>query len=198
MSSELLIPLLAFTIAASFTPGPNLILITASGANFGFRRTIPHMLGIVVGFPVMTIAVGLGLGEVFKASSLAHQLLKYVGSAYLLYLAYRVAVAGRTEDSAGIAKPFTFLQAAAFQWVNPKAWLMVIGAISTFTTVGGDPLMEVLVITIIFGLMTLPSVGLWALFGVAIRRLLRSNAALHVFNLTMALLLAASVVLFFV
>jgi len=174
MSSELLIPLLAFTIAASFTPGPNLILITASGANFGFRRTIPHMLGIVVGFPVMTIAVGLGLGEVFKASSLIHQLLKYVGGAYLLYLAYRIAIAGRTADSAGIAKPFTFLQAAAFQWVNPKAWLMVIGAISTFTTVGGDPLKEILLITVIFGLMTVPSVGLWALFGVAIRRLLQS------------------------
>lgn len=198
MYIEFLLPLLAFTIATSFTPGPNLILITASGANFGFRRTIPHMLGIIIGFPAMTIAVGLGLGEVFKASAVLHQLLKYAGSAYLLYLAYRIAVAGRARDSDGIARPFTFLQAAAFQWVNPKAWLMAIGAISAFTTVGGDPMIEILLITVVFGLVTVPSVGLWTLFGVAVGRLLRSNAALRAFNLTMGLLLATSVALFFV
>jgi threonine/homoserine/homoserine lactone efflux protein len=195
--AEFLLPLLTFTVTLSFTPGPNIIMITASGANFGFRRTVPHMLGIVVGFPVMTIAIGMGLGEIFKTSPRLHLVLQYVGAAYLLFLAYRIAVAGRAEGRAA-ARPMTFLQAAAFQWVNPKAWLMVTGAISAFTTVGGDPMVEILVITLVFGLMTVPSVGLWTLFGVAIGRMLRSESALRTFNVAMGLLLAASVALIFI
>ena len=191
-------PLLAFSVATSFTPGPNLILITASGANFGFRRTIPHMLGIVVGFPLMMMAIGLGLDEAFRAFPLVHEILKYAGGAYLLYLSYRVAVADSPSDPGAIARPFTFLQAAAFQWVNPKAWLIVIGAMSAFTTVGGDHMREILIIAIVFGLVSVPAVGVWTMFGVAIGRLLQSPRARRIFNLFMALLLAGSVVLFFV
>ncbi|MGH6933478.1 MAG: LysE family translocator, partial [Dongiaceae bacterium] len=160
MFTDFLLPLLVFAIATSITPGPNLILIAASGVNFGFRRTIPHMLGIVVGFPIMMLAIGLGLGEVFKASPLLHEMLRYVGGAYLLFLAYKIAVAGHAKEFGPIPKPFTFLQAAAFQWVNPKAWLIAVGAVSTFTSVGGDPLNEVLLIAVIFGLVSVPCVGL--------------------------------------
>jgi len=187
-----MLPLLTFVLAMTITPGPNNIMITASGANFGFRRTIPHLLGIVIGFPVMTYAIGVGLGELFRTWPVVHMALKYVGTAYLLYLAYRIATAARGADAQGRARPLTFLEAAAFQWANPKGWMMAVGAISAYTTVGGDPFLESLIIAVTFGVIAVPAVGVWALFGVAVGRLLRSDRALRFFNLTMAALLVAS------
>jgi len=187
-----MLPLLTFVLAMTITPGPNNIMITASGANFGFRRTIPHLLGIVIGFPVMTYAIGVGLGELFRTWPVVHMALKYVGTAYLLYLAYRIATAARGADAQGRARPLTFLEAAAFQWANPKGWMMAVGAISAYTTVGGDPFLESLIIAVTFGVIAVPAVGVWALFGVAVGRLLRSDRALRLFNLTMAALLVAS------
>lgn len=186
--------LLAFAAATTFTPGPNVLLVTASGANFGFRRTVPHMLGIIVGFPVMTVAIGLGLGTMFQAQPMLHAALKYVATAYLLYLAYRIATASRDKDVAARARPMTFLEATAFQWVNPKAWMMAIGAIGAYTTVGGSALAETLMISLVFCAVSVPGVGIWTLFGVAIRRFLQSDTAMRVFNLTMAGLLVASLV----
>jgi threonine/homoserine/homoserine lactone efflux protein len=198
--TEFLGPLITFAVATSVTPGPNNIMLTASGANFGFRRTIPHMLGIAIGFTIMVATIGLGLSEIFERFPAIHQVLRYGGSAYLLYLAYRIATAApATPDSAQtVGRPLSFLQAALFQWVNPKGWMMAVGAISTYTTVGGDLMLESVVIALIFGAIGLPSVALWAALGAAIGRLLRAKWALRAFNIAMALLLVASLALMFV
>jgi threonine/homoserine/homoserine lactone efflux protein len=195
--SDLLLPLLTFVVAMTITPGPNNIMITASGANFGFRRTIPHLMGIVIGFPVMTLAIGVGLGELFKTWPIVHTVLKYAGTAYLLYLAYRIATAARGGEAQSRGRPLTFLEAAAFQWANPKGWMMAVGAISAYTTVGGNPFLESLIIAATFGVIAVPAVGVWAVFGVAVGRLLRSDRALRIFNLTMAALLVASLALLY-
>ena len=195
---DVLFSLLAFTAATTFTPGPNVLLVTASGANFGFRRTLPHMFGVVVGFPLMTVAIGLGLGEMFKATPYLHTILKYVATAYLLYLAYRIATARRHRDGVGRAQPMTFIGAVAFQWVNPKAWMMAIAAISAYTTVGGNAVVETLLIALMFGVVSVPGVGVWALFGTAIGRFLETDNAMRLFNLAMAGLLIASLVPMFV
>src|SRR5215475_8948591 len=162
---QLFLPLLTFVVAMTITPGPNNIMITASGANFGFRRTIPHLLGIVIGFPVMTLTIGVGLGELFRTWPIVHTVLKYVGTAYLLYLAYRIATAARGGEAQSRGRPLTFLEAAAFQWANPKGWMMAVGAISAYTTVGGDPFLESLIIAVTFGVIAVPAVGVWAVFG---------------------------------
>jgi len=197
--AEFLGPLVTFAIATSVTPGPNNIMLTTSGANFGFRRTVPHMLGVAIGFTIMVLAIGLGLSELFERFPVIHQVLRYGGAAYLLYLAYRIATAApATSDAAQPAgRPLTFLQAALIQWVNPKGWMMAVGAISTYTTVGGDLLLESSMIALIFGAIGLPSVALWAALGVAIGRLLQTRWALRAFNIAMALLLVASLAVMF-
>lgn len=190
--------LLAFALVTSLTPGPNLLLVTASGANFGLRRTVPHMLGIIVGFPLMTVAIGLGLGQVFQSLPNLHVALKIAATAYMLYLALRIATARGNKGVPGKARPMTFLEAIAFQWVNPKAWMMAIGAIGAYTTVGGNAVAETLLIALIFGAVSIPGVGAWALFGTAIGRFLHSGPAMRIFNWTMAALLVASLVPMFV
>ena len=171
-------------------------MLTASGVNFGFRRTVPHMLGITLGFPVMVAAIGLGLGGLFETYPRIHEILKYAGIAYLLWLSWKIATAARTEDIGAKAKPLNFLQAAGFQWVNPKAWMIAVGAIATYTTLQGDVIEEVLLIAIVFGFVTIPSVTIWTLFGTAIRRLLKSDRARTLFNWSMATLLMASLLPF--
>ncbi len=197
--TELLGPLVTFAVATSVTPGPNNVMITASGANFGFARSIPHMLGVGIGFMAMIVGVGLGLGQVFERVPMLHEVLRYGGAAYLLYLAWRIATAtpAATEGKA-TARPLSFVQAALFQWVNPKGWMMAVGALSTYTTVGGDFVFETITIALVFGAIGLPSVALWALLGVGIGRLLQAPGALRAFNVTMAILLVASLALMFV
>lgn len=194
----LLVPLVSFAIAASATPGPNVVMIAASGANFGFLRTVPHMLGICIGFPAMLIALGLGLDQIFKTWPQIHEVLKIVGTIYLVYLAWRIATASNADSDGEGGKPLTFLQAALFQWVNPKAWVVGISAIATFTTVGGDSVLETIGIAVIFLLVSAPTVGLWCLFGKAIRRFLSTPSALRAFNATMGVLVAGSVVLLYI
>jgi threonine/homoserine/homoserine lactone efflux protein len=198
--TEILGPLVTFAAATSLTPGPNNVMITASGANFGFARSIPHMLGVGIGFMVMIVAVGLGLGQVFERLPVLHEILRYGGAAYLLYLAWRIATAApaAAEARPSSARPLSFLHAALFQWVNPKGWMMAVGALSTYTTVGGDFVAETLTIALVFGAIGLPSVALWALLGVGIGRLLQAPWALRVFNVTMAVLLVASLAPMFV
>ena len=198
--TEVLGPLVTFAVATSVTPGPNNIMLTASGANFGFRRTLPHLLGVAIGFTIMVLAIGLGLSEVFERLPVIHQVLRYGGAAYLLYLAYRIATAAPTTPDAAqpVGRPLTFLQAALFQWVNPKGWMMAVGAISTYTTAGGDLILESVMIALIFGAIGLPSAAVWAALGVAIGRLLQARRALRAFNIAMALLLVASLALMFV
>lgn len=191
---NLIVPVTIFCFSAVSTPGPNNVMLTASGVNFGFRRTIPHMLGIAIGFAVMNLGVGLGLGGVFETYPQVHVVLKYASTAYLLYLAYRIATSGTVKKGQGRAKPFTFIQAAAFQWVNPKAWAIAVSAVATFTTVGGDLFGEVLLMSVIFLIVTFPSATSWTFFGAVIGRYLHDPMKLHLFNGFMAGLLVLSLV----
>lgn len=195
---ELLLPLLTFCFSTSITPGPNVIMVTASGATYGFRPTLPHLLGISLGFPIMVLAIGLGLGAVFQSLPGLHDGLKIAGSAYLLYLAWRIATAERPKAGKPRGRPLTFLQAAAFQWVNPKAWVIAVGAVSAFSTLALSPLANAALIAVAFGAMAFPCSAVWAGFGTAIGRLLTSDRALRAFNLTMGALTALSVLLIFV
>lgn len=195
--SSLLISLFAFVFAASFTPGPNNIMLTASGVNFGFRRTIPHMLGIIVGFPVMILLVGLGLGQIFIIFPQLHDILKWLGSAYLLFLAWKIATAAQPKQSKRKAKPFSFLQAALFQWVNPKGWIMSVAALANYTTTDNSYLTQTLLVAGIFFLTSLGATTSWTFFGALIGKLLQSHLALRIFNAMMAALIVASIVLLY-
>ena len=195
---EMIVPLTVFGLASAITPGPNNLMMTASGSAFGFRRSIPHMLGISIGFPVMIFSVGLGLGEIFIKYSQVHLALKYVGAAYLFYLAWRIAQSGQAEAADASGRPLTFLEAAAFQWVNPKAWMMAVGSIPAFTTVGGNYYAELGVITLMWGLFCIPACLIWCLFGVAIRRLIRTPETARIVNLVLAAMVALSIVPLFV
>ncbi len=191
-SYDLLTAFVLFAFVSSITPGPNNTLLLASGVNFGVRRSVPHALGVSVGFMVMVMAVGFGLGEVFKAWPVLYTVLRYVGATYLLYLAWKIATSGPMSESTGSErKPMSFLGAAAFQWVNPKAWVMAVGAITTYVPAEGY-LHNVVVIGLLFALVNLPSVGVWVMFGSALRNLLRTPRWLMLFNVLMALLLVMS------
>ena len=194
MSIDSFLTLLMFVVAATVTPGPNNLMVLVSGANWGLARTIPHIAGIALGFPLMITAVGLGLDSVFAAYPEIHVVLRYLAFAYLLYLAWRIARAGRPDTSARRSRPMNLFEAMAFQWVNPKAWALMLGATALFTTPGGDHVFQVIVIALAFGLVCLPNGVVWCLFGRAIARFLADDRHRRVFNIVMAVLLIASVV----
>ena len=159
---ETSLPLIAFVVAATVTPGPNNLMVLASGANWGLARTLPHVLGIVIGFPVMILAVGLGLSVVFEAAPWLHSVLKYVAFAYLCWLAWRIATAARPGENGGIRRPLNLWQAAAFQWVNPKAWTMILSGMAVFVDPAGNRLLQVIGIAALFALVVpaqLPRMG---------------------------------------
>ena len=189
---ELILPLLLFSISTAITPGPNNVMVTASGVNFGYKKTLPHIFGIVFGFPVMVVLIGLGLGSVFKSFPVIHHILKYIGATYLLYLAFKIATFSSLNNNGSGNKPFTFWQAVIFQWVNPKAWVMAVGAISAFTSVGRDVFLEVLLIAFVFCIVCFPCVSLWTFLGTNIKRLLTTDYYRKVFNISMAFLLVIS------
>lgn len=168
-------------------------MLMASGLNHGIRRSLPHFFGIYVGFPLMLACIGLGLGGVFLSYPVIHQVVKFAGSAYLLYLAWKIANAGRPQADENLRKPMTFLQAMAFQWVNPKAWIMTIGAISAFTRVD-DYVNSLAFIILSYFLVGCATGTLWLGLGSAIKQVIQSQRALRLFNITMALLLVASIV----
>jgi threonine/homoserine/homoserine lactone efflux protein len=189
MTPDLLLGLLAFAFVSSITPGPNNLMMMSSGANYGIRRSIPHALGISLGHAFMVVLVGLGLAQVFEAAPWTKTALAAISVAYLLWLAWRIANAPPPGRPAAEGRPLTFLQAAAFQWVNPKAWTMALTAVTLYTA--GGP-WAVLPVALVFALVNLPSISCWLLMGVQIRRLLTSPARLRAFNWTMAALLVAS------
>lgn len=191
---EILLSVLLFAAVSTGTPGPNNIMVMTSGMNFGVWRTLPHYLGICIGFPAMVVAVSLGLGRAFEAVPMLHQIIKVLGISYLIYLAWRIATTATEVEGKGTAKPLSFWQAAAFQWVNPKAWVMSIGALATFTTVNGDVLQQALWIGVAFGLVAVPCVGSWMVGGAGLRRLLKKPLYRRLFNWTMGALLALSVI----
>ncbi len=189
---ETSLPLVAFVIAASVTPGPNNLMLLASGANWGLARTLPHILGIVIGFPVMILAVGLGLSVVFEAAPWLHSVLKYVAFAYLCWLAWRIATAARPGENGGIRRPLNLWQAAAFQWVNPKAWTMILSGMTVFVDPAGNRLVQVVGIAALFAIVVVPNCLAWAVFGRGIARFLSSDRRRRWFNIAMALLLVGS------
>lgn len=191
---DLLLAVLFFAFSTTITPGPNNVMIMSSGVNYGIRASVPHWLGICLGFPLMVLLVGLGFGVVFERYPHLHQLIKVLGVAYLLWLAWRIASAEPKAIEQGKSKPFSFMQAALFQWVNGKAWVMASGAIATFTTVGGVYWLEVSIITAVFFLVAFPCVGVWLVFGAVLRKVLTKALFQRLFNITMAIILVLSVV----
>jgi threonine/homoserine/homoserine lactone efflux protein len=192
MTYSLLTGLVLFCFVSSITPGPNNLMLMATGANFGARRAAPHASGIVLGFTFMIVAIGLGVAQLFQSYPLAHQVLGGVSVIYLIYLAYKTATARTNLDSPEpTGKPITFWQAAAFQWVNPKAWTMALAAVTVYAP---QPVTykEVIVVAVIFGAINLPCISVWLLLGVKMRRFLTTPARLRSFNWTMAGLLLLS------
>lgn len=192
MSAELLAALVVYAFVTSITPGPNNFMLLASGVNFGFVRTIPHMLGIGAGFFSLLLGVGLGLGAVLTAVPALHLVLKVAGGAYLLYLAWRIAMSRSLgKEGANSGRPMTFLEAAAFQWINPKAWVMAITAMAVYTN-PERPFLSVLLIALAFAAVNVPSVSTWAGFGMALRGFLADPVRLKWFNVAMGVMLAAT------
>lgn len=206
MTSQLLVSLCVFAFVTSITPGPNNALLFASGVNHGVRRTMPHMLGVQLGFAFMQLVIALGVGYVFKAAPLLYPTLRAAGFVYLLYLAWRIGTATPPAESGGDAgnepstgakrraasRPMTFFEASAFQWMNPKAVMMCVTAASAYTP-PGNPVSGALLVTGVFLVAGMPCVGLWVLLGAAMRGLLQDRARLRLFNAAMAVLLVASV-----
>ncbi|MBQ0708690.1 MULTISPECIES: LysE family translocator [unclassified Ochrobactrum] len=193
MSIEIFLALLVFAFVSSVTPGPNNLMLLASGVNFGFRRTIPHMLGIGVGFFVLLLSVGFGLGALIETVPSFYTALKFAGGTYMLYLAWKIAMSRSIGEAKHRDKsePMTFLQAAAFQWVNPKAWVMAVTGIATYAN-HDNYYVAVLLVSAAFAIVNLPSVSVWAGFGTLLRNWLSDPVRLKWFNLVMALLLVLS------
>ncbi len=195
MSFDTFTAALVFSLVMGFTPGPNNVMLASSGATHGVRRTLPHLSGVTLGFPVMILLVGLGLATILLASSRLQLGMKIVSCAYLLWLAFQIARSSSVAGRAGGSKPLSFLQAAAFQWVNPKAWLIAVGAISAYTAGQGAKLyLQVAIIAAMSIAVTFLSTLTWTAFGAAIGRWLRAPLARRLFNLFMAALLVGSVV----
>jgi threonine/homoserine/homoserine lactone efflux protein len=191
MTPELMLAFASFAFVGSITPGPNNAMLLASGLNYGFRRTVPHIAGISLGCVAMLVLVGLGLGAVFEAVPVLYTALRYVGAAYLLWLAWNIARSGPMADRQASGRPMTFWQAAAFQWVNPKAWILVVGAVSTYAPRDGFEL-NVAVLAVLFGMVNAPSICVWAGFGTMLRPLLADPRRVRMFNVAMAALLVLS------
>ena len=197
MNHDVLIAASLFSFVSSITPGPNNMMMLASGVNFGFRRSVPHWLGICGGFTFMLCAVGLGLHTLLADHPALYDLLRYAGSAYLVWMAWRLATASASpavqDDDVphSEARPLGVLAAAAFQWVNPKAWVMAVTAMSTYLPARAQPT-DVLAVALLFGVINLPCVACWAGGGAALRRFLQDPLRLRIFNISMALALLAS------
>ncbi|MEJ8858558.1 LysE family translocator [Variovorax robiniae] len=195
MTAETWLAFSLFALVSSITPGPNNTMMLASGVNFGFARSVPHMVGITVGFCFMVLLMGLGLGAVFERFPVLYTVMRYAGGAYMLYLAWKIFRSGpasdAAKDGATEVRPMGFTAAAAFQWVNPKAWVMALGAITTYLP-AEHSLWQLLALTGVMAVINMPSTGSWALFGSSMRRYLQQPAFLRAFNTVAALALVAS------
>ncbi|MBP0482614.1 LysE family translocator [Sagittula salina] len=192
MTHDLLLALAGFAAATLFTPGPNNLMLVTSGANFGLRRSMPHLSGVALGFPLMILPVGLGAMRAFEAFPPLYTILKAAAVVYMLYLAWKIATAGAVGQADAGAQPLSFVQAAAFQWVNPKGWSMALGAITLYAP--GHDVAGVLWIAVTFLALGTLSALTWTGFGTGIRRWLADPVRLTWFNRGMALLLVAAMV----
>ncbi|MBN9582694.1 MAG: LysE family translocator [Afipia sp.] len=192
ISQPLAAAFIVFAAAMLFTPGPNNIMLMASGLNYGFRRTLPHVAGVTIGFSFLVMVIGLGLGAVFAAFPVLHTVLKYVGTAYLVYLAAMIARSGPADTGrAGEGRPMTFLGAALFQWVNVKGWVIAIGAITAYAAIAAYPL-NIALLSVLLFVIGLGSSLTWVALGTSLQGLVKSPRAVRTFNIVMAVLLLAS------
>ncbi len=192
MTFDLLAALTVYAFVMSITPGPNNLMLMASGANFGFRRTLPHLAGVSLGFAFLAAMVGAGLAQIFETVPQAHTVLKVASVVYLLWLAWKIARAAPPDARAATGRPFGFWQAAAFQWVNPKAWAMALTAITVYAPT--REIGPVLLVAAIFAAVNLPSVSIWVMVGQRLRQGLQAPARLRAFNVIMAVLLVATLI----
>jgi threonine/homoserine/homoserine lactone efflux protein len=196
MGAEQAFAFFIFALVAAVTPGPSNVMLTAAGANAGVLRGLPALLGVCLGMASMMFAVAFGLGSLILDHPAVLQAMKWGGAAFLLWLAWKIATA-KGAGGAGEARPVGFVAAAAFQWVNPKAWLACASAAATYLRAdAGGAFVQSLLFAALFAAATLPSGFVWLGFGVGVRRWLASPRALRAFNLTMGALLAASVIFF--
>lgn len=191
MTPDILVALTSFCVVSTVTPGPNNMMLLSSGATFGFRRTLPHIFGISIGCVVMVLLFGLGLAGIVARAPWLYTVLHIASSAYLLYLAWRIATSSGVGGGGERAKPLSFLDAAAFQWVNPKAWAMTLGAATSFSR-PEHLITDVTIVAFILAICGIPCIMLWAGGGLAVRHLIARPSLLRGFNIGMALLLVAS------
>jgi threonine/homoserine/homoserine lactone efflux protein len=192
MPQPLLIALVVFGAVMAFTPGPNNVMVLSSGLTYGFRRTLPHIAGIAIGISFMVAATGLGLGTIFFAYPVLQTILKYAGIAYLVYLAFVIAMSGSVAPGQDNQRgPMTFWAAALFQWVNVKGWVMAIGIITAYSAIASFPWNIAIQAALMFVMGGLSSL-VWAFFGSSLRPVLTSRRVVRAFNIVMALLLLAS------
>lgn len=193
MGHETFLALFTFAFVSSVTPGPNNLMLMASGANFGFKRTLPHMLGVGFGFSFMISVIGIGVIRLFEIWPPIYNVLKVTSIVYMLWLAWKIANAAQPEEKAATQKPFTFLQAGLFQWVNPKGWTMALTSVTVYAP--HHDLKSVLFISLIFGLINVVVISSWVLLGTGMSRWLSNKKRLRIFNWTMAALLVGSLAL---
>ena len=192
MSVDSLLALLGIIMASTWTPGPNNMMLAASGVNYGFRATMPHVLGVALGFGFMIFTISLGLGGVFIRFPVLHEVLRWGGALLLVWVAWKIATAKRPGEAGAATKPFTFLQAAAFQWINPKAWIMCISISAQFLD-PEKPLLSAGIMAIVSALGGVTSASGWAWFGMMLARWLHTPARLRAFNWSMAAIILAGV-----
>jgi len=190
MTYDVFIAFATFCFVSSATPGPNNLMLMASGANFGVRRTIPHWLGIGIGFTAMIVLVGLGLIGLFETYPVVYKILKIASIAFLIYLAWKIANAAPLQETSVTGSPVTFFQAVAFQWVNPKAWAMALTAVTVYSP--SQSVVAIIITALIFGIINLPSCSIWIFIGQQIRRWLTDRFRTRVFNISMSILLLTS------
>ncbi|MBI6503188.1 LysE family translocator [Proteus mirabilis] len=194
MTFDIFLSLAIFSFVTSITPGPNNIMLLASGINFCLKRTMPHAIGVSLGFFVMLLAVGIGIGALIKSSPIIYNILKYLGALYLLWLAWKTAISHSVEQNSNKqGSPLTLLEAALFQWINPKSWMMAISGITLYTS-PQYPYISMLLVAIIFTLINFPCVAIWATFGHSLRERLKNPKILKLFNFIMGGLLALSAI----
>ncbi len=190
---EYYLSLITFTFVGSITPGPNNLMLVVSGLNHGIRKSLPHYFGVCIGFALMVSMIGFGLGTIFLSFPGIYLSIKVLGISYLLFLAWKIANAGSMKASSELRKPLTFLQGAAFQWVNPKAWIISLGALAAFTV--QDKVAEsVTAIVMAYVVSGLICMGLWLWLGQGLQRFLKEEKRIRLFNIVMAALLVLSVI----
>jgi threonine/homoserine/homoserine lactone efflux protein len=193
IESSVLLAIFFFAMISTFSPGPNNFMLLSSGLNYGARKTLPHALGIILGCPILVFSVGMGLSHVFEYYPIVHSLLKIISIIYLLFLSWKIAATETNTSLNSSTKPMTFVQALAFQWVNPKAWVMALGAISTFTVIEKSMLVQVLVISFAFFVVAIFSTSIWTYCGVVLKKVLAKPPHRRAFNIAMGILLVLAV-----